>query len=54
MVLGIKMENIRHNTSLMAGVHMAEAPATIMYASVVSREAVTIALVIATLNNTEV
>ena len=53
MILDIKMENFRQKTRLVAGSHMAEAPATIMYASIVLRETVRIALMIAALNDLE-
>ena len=48
------MEDFRHNTRLVTGGHMTKAPATIMYASVVSRETVRIAFMITTLNDLEV
>ena len=54
MVFGIIVEDFRWKTRLMAGGHMTKAPATIMYASVVSRETVRIVLMIAALNNLEV
>ena len=43
MVFDIKMEDFRQKARLVAGGHMTEAPATIMYASVVSRETVRVA-----------
>ena len=49
-----QMEDFRWNARLVAGDHMTKAPTTIMYASVVSRETVRIALMIATLNDLEV
>ena len=54
MVFDIKMEDFRQKARLVAGGHITETPATIMYASVVSRETVRIALMIAPLNNLEV
>ena len=54
MVFDIKMEDFRQKTRLVAGGHMTKEPATIMYASVVSRETVRIALTIAALNDLEV
>ena len=54
MVFNIKMEDFRHKAGLVAGGHMTKAPATITYASVVSRETFRIALMIAALNNDEV
>ena len=36
----IKMKDFRHKARLVAESHMAEAPATVMYASVVSRDTV--------------
>ena len=53
MVFDIKMEDFRCKARLVAGGHMTMAPATIMYTSVVSREIVRIALMIATLNHFE-
>ena len=38
MIFDIKMDDFRQKTRLVAGGHMTEAPATITYASVVSRE----------------
>ena len=54
MVFDIKMEDFRQKVRLMAGGHMTEAPATIAYASIVSRVTARIALIIATLNDLEV
>ena len=54
MVFNIKMEDFRCKARLVAEGHMTKAPATIMYPSVVSRETVRIALIIATLNDLEV
>ena len=48
------MEDFRHKAKLVIGGHMTEAPATITYASVVSRETVRIALTITSLNDLEV
>ena len=50
MVFNIKMEDFRHKARLEAGGHMAKTPATMNYASVVSRETIRIA----TLNYLEV
>ena len=44
MVFDIKMENFRRKARLVAGGHMTKTPATLTYASVVSRESVRIAL----------
>ena len=54
-VIGVEINNIpkifvKHPT----GGHTTKAPATITYASVVSRESVRIALLLAALNNVEV
>ena len=46
-----KVFDFRHKASLMARGHMTEAPDIIKYASVVSRETVRIALMIAALND---
>ena len=48
------MEDFRRKARLVAGGHMTEAPATITYASVVSRETVRIALMLAALNDLQV
>ena len=54
MVYDVKMENFRHKARFVAGGHMTEAPATVTYASVVSRESVRIALTLAALNGLQV
>jgi hypothetical protein len=54
MIFDVKMEDFRRKAQLVAGGHMTEAPPTITYASVVSRETVCLALTIAALNNLEV
>ena len=54
MVFDIKMEDIRQKARLVAGRQMTKAPATITYTSIVSRETVRIAWMIATLNDLEV
>ncbi len=51
MVFDIKMEDFWCKARLVAGGHMTKAPATITYASVVSRETVRIALLMAALND---
>ena len=48
MVFNIKMKDFRCRSRLVAVGHITKAPATIMYASVVSRETVRMALMIAT------
>jgi Reverse transcriptase (RNA-dependent DNA polymerase) len=48
------MENFRHKVWYVAGGHTTEAPASLTYASVISRESVRIALTIAALNDLEV
>ena len=48
------MENFRRKARFVAGGHMTQAPATLTYASVVSRELVRITLTIAALNDLEV
>ena len=53
VVFIIKMDDFRHKARLVAGGHMTEAPANIMYASVVSRETVRIALIVNALNDLE-
>lgn len=54
MIFDVKMEDFRRKARLVAGGHRTEAPATITYASVVSRETVRIALLMAALNDLEV
>jgi len=54
MIFDVKMEDFRRKARLVAGGHMTEAPPSITYASVVSRETVRIALTLAALNDLEV
>jgi hypothetical protein len=54
IVFDVKMEDFRQSARLVAGGHRTKAPATITYASVVSRETVRLALTIASLNDLEV
>ena len=54
LIFDVKMEDFRRKARYVAGGHMTEAPATITYASVVSRESVRIALTLAALNDLEV
>ena len=54
MVFDIKMEDFRCKARLVARGHMTKALASIMYASIVLRETIRIALMIATLNDLEV
>jgi hypothetical protein len=55
MVYDVKMENFQRKARLVAGGHMTEVTsATMIYASVVSRESVRIALTLAALNDLEV
>ncbi len=49
MIFDVKMKDFRRKARLVAGGHRIEAPATITYASVVSRETVCIALLMAAL-----
>jgi hypothetical protein len=51
MIFDVKMEDLCRKARLVAGGHTTEAPATMTYASVVSRETVRIALLIAALND---
>ncbi len=48
------MEDFRQKARLVAGGHWTDTPATITYASVVSRETLCLALTIASLNDLEV
>ena len=54
MVFDVKMEDLRRKSCLVAQGCVTEAPSTITYASVVSRESVRIALTLAALNDLEV
>jgi hypothetical protein len=54
MVFDIKMEDFKRKARLVAGGHKTEAPATITYASGVSRKTVRIALMLAALNDLQV
>jgi hypothetical protein len=54
MIFDVKMEDFRQKARLVAGGHLTKAPATITYASVVSRETVRLALTFASLNDLEV
>jgi hypothetical protein len=54
MIFDVKMEDFRQKSRLVAGGHWTKAPATITYASVVSRETMRLALTIASLNDLEV
>ena len=54
MVFDIKMDDFTRKTRLVAGGHKTDAPSTITYASIVSRETVQIAFLMAALNDLEV
>ena len=54
MIFDVKMEDFRRKARLVAGGHMTKAPATLTYASVVSRETVRIALLMAALNEVDI
>ena len=54
MIFDVKMEDFRRKARYVAQGNMTEAPATLIYASVVSRESVRIALTLAALNDLEV
>ena len=54
MIFDIKMEDFRRKVRLVAGGHMTETPKTLTYVSVVSRETVQIALMVAAVNNLEI
>ncbi len=54
MIFDVKMEDFRQKAQLVAGGHQTQAPATITYASVVSRETVRLALTFASLKDLEV
>ena len=50
MILDVRMEDFRRKDSLVAGGHMTETPATMIYASIIYRESVGLALMIIALN----
>ena len=50
MIFDVKMEDFRRKVKLVVGGNMTEPPSTIIYLSVVSRETVSIALALASLN----
>eukprot|EP00804_Cyclotella_cryptica_P021846 CCRYP_000810-RA/>CCRYP_000810-RA protein AED:0.27 eAED:0.27 QI:0/0/0/1/1/1/2/0/468 len=54
MIFDVKMEDFRHKDRLIAGGHVTKDPATLTYASVMSRETVRIALLIAALNDIDI
>jgi hypothetical protein len=54
MVFDVKMEDFRQKARLVAGGHLTKAPATITYASVISRETLRLALTFVSLNDLEV
>jgi hypothetical protein len=54
MIFDVKMEDFRQKARLVAGGHLTEAPATITYASVVSRETMRLTMTIASLNDLKV
>jgi hypothetical protein len=54
MIFDVKMEDFKRKARLVAGGHQTAVPATITYASVVSRETVHIALMLAALNDLQV
>ena len=55
MILDIKIgENFRRKARLVVGGHTTEAPATLTYSLVVSRDSIRIALTVAALNELEV
>ena len=54
MIFNIKIENFKRKARFVARGHTIETPATLTYASVVSRESVRITLTLAALNNLEV
>ncbi len=51
MIFDVKMEDFRQKAWLIAWGHMTKAPATITFASVISRETVWLGLLLAALNN---
>ena len=53
-IFDVKMDSFQQKFRMVEGGHMTEAPVTLTYASVVSRESVRIALTLAALNDLEV
>ena len=54
IIFDVKMDNFKFKARLVAGGHTTEAPSSLTYASVVSRDSVRIALTMAALNDLEV
>jgi hypothetical protein len=54
LIFDIKMEDFRRKSRYVAGGHTVDAPSSLTYASVVSRETVRVALTLAALNDLEV
>ncbi len=54
MIFDVKIEDFKHKAQLVAGGHKTKAPASITYASVVSRKTMHIALMLAALNDLQV
>ncbi len=54
MIFDVKLEDFRRKARYVAQCNMTEAPATLTYTSVVSRESVRIALTMVALNDLEV
>ena len=54
MIFDVKMKDFRRKARYVAGGHMTEAPVTLTYVSIVSRETVRIALMIVALNDLQV
>jgi hypothetical protein len=54
MIFDVKMEDFRRKARFVAGEHSTDAPQLMTYASVVSRESVRIALILAALNDLDV
>jgi hypothetical protein len=53
-IFEVKMDSFQRKYRMVAGGHMTETPASMTYASVVSRESVRIALMLAALNDLQV
>jgi hypothetical protein len=54
MIFNVKMEDFRRKARFVSGGHTTYTPYSMTYASVVSRESVTIALTLAALNDLDV
>ena len=54
MTFDVEMEDFCHKAWIVAGQHMTKAPATLTYASIMSKETMQIALLVAVLSNVDI